>query len=408
MPTKRRQFLRRFLGWTGAAAGASATASAMPAQAASGPGGMPTGLGQLFLAREGKRRRSSSWNRTGKNADRVTVPPGGTATIADISGAGCIRHIWITISHAEEAYLRRLVLRAWWDGESEPSIETPIGDFFGVGHGRVSNYWSQPLNMVTGGRPESESRAAMNCFFPMPFSKGAKLTVENQGEEPTRALYFYVDYEEYDSLPANALRLHAQWRRANPTHSTLDLSDPNNNFQRTNDMVNLDGKHNYVICEATGRGHYVGCNVSIDHINPIPNFGWPGEGDDMIFIDGETKPSLIGTGTEDYFCAAWGYPGGHNSMPYHGISLAGPTTAPAPYSGKWTMYRYHVEDPVMFTKSIKVTIENGHGNVHANDYSSVGYWYQSEPHGKHPALLPVAQRLPISDRDSLRKYWKTF
>ena len=160
--------------------------------------------------------------------------------------------------------------------------------------------------------------------------------------------------------------------------------------------------------EAAGAGHYAGCNVSVDHINPIPGFGWFGEGDDMIFIDGEREPSLIGTGTEDYFCAAWGYPGGHNSMPYHGISLAGPTDGPAPYSGKWTMYRYHIEDPVMFTKSIKVTIENGHGNAHANDYSSVGYWYQSEPHAAFPALLPVEQRLPIGDRDSLRDFWKTF
>ena len=261
--------------------------------------------------------------------------------------------------------------------------------------------------MVTGGRPESESRAAMNCFFPMPFASGARLTVENQGEQQVRALYYYVDYEEYPGLPSDALRFHAQWRRENPTRATMDLSK-RANFQRTNEVVNLDGKYNYVILEAAGRGHYVGCNLSIDQINPIHNFGWFGEGDDMIFIDGEEKPTLVGTGTEDYFCAAWGYPGGHNSMPYHGISLAGPTDGPAPYSGKWTMYRYHIEDPVMFTRSIKVTIEHGHGNVEANDYSSVGYWYQTEPHAKFPALLPVDKRLPIPDRESLRKFWKTF
>ncbi len=409
MPAQRRTFLSRALGWTGLAAAAAAVptpaAANPPAAATAGPN--PSGLGNLFLARQGRRRRSSSWNRTGKNADRVTVDPGASATIADISGAGCIRHIWITINDREPDYLRRLVLRAWWDGEANPSVESPIGDFFGVGHGRVTNYWSQPLNMVTGGAPESQNRAAMNCFFPMPFARSARLAVENQGQEPVGALYYYVDYEDYDSLPDDALRFHSQWRREYPTTATLDLSQ-DHNFQRTNDVVNLDGKENYLIVEAEGRGHYVGCNLSIDHLNPIRNFSWFGEGDDMIFIDGEQSPSIIGTGTEDYFCAAWGYPGGHNSMPYHGISLAGPMNTPDIYSGKWTMYRYHVEDPVMFQKSIRVTIEHGHGNVHANDYSSVGYWYQTEPHRQFAALPPVDKRLPVPDRDSLREYWKTF
>jgi hypothetical protein len=151
----------------------------------------------------------------------------------------------------------------------------------------------------------------------------------------------------------------------------------------------------------------VGCNLSIDHINPVPNFSWFGEGDDMIFIDGDTKPTLYGTGTEDYFCMAFGYPSGQVSMPYHGISLAGPTEGIDSYSGKWTMYRFHVEDPMQFQKSIRVTIEHGHANVHADDYSSVAYWYQSEPHEPFPAILPVEKRLPISDVDSLRQYWRT-
>jgi hypothetical protein len=404
--TLRRQFLQ-FLGLGSAAAG---TASGATMQRGRGGNSvtMPSGLGQLFLARGGRRRRSSSWDRTGKNADRARVEPGATAAIAEISGAGCVRHIWITISDQELDYLRRLVLRAYWDGESTPSVESPIGDFFGVGHARVSNYWCLPLSMVTGGRPQSENRAAMNCFFPMPFGSGARLTVENQGREVVRALYYYVDYEEYGKLPADALRFHAQWRRQSPTKASINLGDRSKGFRPTNEIVNLDGKNNYVIFEAAGRGHYVGCNLSVDHFNPIPNFGWFGEGDDMIFIDGESSPSLVGTGTEDYFCAAWGYPGGFNSMPYHGISLAGPTDGPAPYSGKWTMYRYHIEDPVMFTKSLRVTIEHGHGNVHANDYSSVGYWYQTEPHGPFPSLLPVDERLPIPDRESLRRFWKTF
>lgn len=405
MPSQRRQFLTNALAWSGLAAGSGSVAAAAPAQASSA--GLPSGLGQLFRARAAKRRRASSWNQTGKNADRYPVPAGQTHTLADIKGAGCIRHIWITISTQEPDYLRRLILRAYWDGETSPSVETPIGDFFGVGHARATNYWSLPLNMVTGGQPAEQNRAAMNCFFPMPFSKSARITVENQGEQQVGSLYYYVDYEEYAGLPADALHFHAQWRRQNPTKASIDLSQTRN-FAETNEIVNLDGKGNYVIMEATGRGHYVGCNLSIDHINPIPNFSWFGEGDDMMYIDGEETPSIIGTGTEDYFCAAWGYPGGKNSMPYHGISLAGPMNPPSTYSGKWTMYRYHVEDPVMFEKSIKVTIEAGHGNCHANDYSSAGYWYQTEPHAAFPALPPVAQRLPIPERESLRQHWKTF
>ncbi len=408
MANLRRRFLARSLAclFTGLSVGAKQPAAAAPAPPLSLPG---TSLGDLMRPRMGRRRRASSWDRSGRNADRLQLAPGETVSIADIRGAGCIRHIWMTIASNEPAYLRRIVLRAYWDGEDEPSVETPVGDFFGVGHGRVSNFWSLPLNMVTGGRPEQENRAAMNCWFPMPFARSARITVQNEGKEQVRALYFYVDYEEYDQLPNDFLRFHAQWRRQYPTPPSVQIVDRSLNFAKVNELVNLDGRGNYVILEAEGRGHYVGCVLSIDHINPIPNFGWFGEGDDMIFIDGEPTPSLVGTGTEDYFCAAWGYPHGHNSMPYHGISLAGPTDdSAAPYSGKWTMYRFHIEDPIMFTRSIKVTIEHGHGNCHANDYSSVAYWYQTEPHAKFPPLPPVEQRLPIPDRESLRQYWKTF
>jgi hypothetical protein len=369
--------------------------------------GLRGGLDQLATPRPGRRRRSSSWDRSGKNADYFRVEPGATATLADIRGAGSIRHIWVTISHEESDYLRKLVLRAYWDGEGNPSVETPVGDFFGVGHARVSNYSSAPLNMVTGGKPQSENRAAMNSFFPMPFSRGARLTIENQGAKAVRALYFYVDYDELPSIEDRLLRFHAHWRRENPTTGTMNLSDRANGFLKTNEVVNLDGKNNYTILEAAGRGHYVGCVLSIDHINPIPNFGWFGEGDDMIFIDGEASPSLVGTGTEDYFCAAWGFPGGFNPMPCHGISLAGSQEGYTSYTGKWSMYRFHIEDPVMFEKSIKVTIEHGHGNVQSNDYSSVAYWYQTEPHRAFPPLPGVDKRLPLSDAESIRRYWNT-
>jgi hypothetical protein len=402
--SRRRSFLSRLFAGAGAAAAAGAAAQAQPR---GGAASLPGGLDQLFLARPGRRRRESSWDRTGKNADRYVVEPGQTHTLADIQGPGCVRHIWITISDQEPHYLRRLVLRAYWDGETSPSVECPVGDFFGVGHARVSNFWSMPLTMVTGGGAMRNQRAAMNCFFPMPFAKSARITIENQGAQPVGALYYYVDWESLPALPEGSLLFHAQWRRENPTRSALEQAQ-NTGFPRSNEIVNLDGKDNYTLLEATGRGHYVGCVLSIDHLDPIPGFPWFGEGDDMIFIDGEAMPSLIGTGTEDYFCAAWGYPGGFNPMPYHGISLAGPTEGPGAYSGKWTMYRFHIEDPVMFSKSIRVTIEHGHGNVHASDFSSVAYWYQTAPHAPFPPLPPVDARLPVPDDESLRSYMRNF
>jgi hypothetical protein len=188
--------------------------------------------------------------------------------------------------------------------------------------------------------------------------------------------------------------------------ATIDLAGPAGRTPLVHEQVNLDGRENYVLLEADGRGHYVGCVLSIDHLNPIPGFSWFGEGDDMIFIDGESwPPSLHGTGTEDYFGAAWGFPSGKYDGPYHGISLAGPTSGPLAYSGKWTIYRWHIEDPVCFERSIRVTIEHGHANCHANDYASVAYWYQREPHRPFPPLLTVGQRLPLPDQESLKRFW---
>jgi hypothetical protein len=394
----RRGFLRSLLSFGGAAV-ARPGLQAAPARAA-----LPSHLADICMAREGRSRRSSSWNRTGKNADRILIGAGETATIAEMKGAGCVQHIWMTVNSPEPDFLRRLVFRAWWDGETTPSIECPLGDFFGVGHARATNYWSMPLNMVTGPLAQRGGRAGMNCFFPMPFARGARMTVENQGAKPLNALYYYVDYVELPSVPDQALRFHAQWRRVNPTKPAAKFPDKDTLKKQAGQIVNLDGKENYVILEAKGRGHYVGCNVSVDNIDPLPGGGWFGEGDDMIFIDGEAMPSLVGTGTEDYFCAAWGYPGGHNSMPYHGISLAGSLEKDNLWAGKWTMYRYHLQDPILFTKSIKVTIEHGHGNIHADDYSSAGYWYQTEPHMTFPALLPVEKRLPIPDAESSKMF----
>jgi hypothetical protein len=379
-----------------------AAAAAQPRAGGTHPVDLPGGLSHLHLQRKARRRRASSTDVTGGNADGYPLQAGETKVMMDVRGAGCIRHIWFTLHSLEEHYLRKCVLRMWWDGEEHPSVEAPVGDFFGVGHAAIANYWSLPMNTNTGGDSVERHRMGMNCFFPMPFGKGARITVENQGEKPLRSVYWYVDYEEYPNLPENALRFHASWKRENPFAAAHDITKP-----PKEGAFNKDGKRNYVILDARGEGHYVGCNLSVDHLNPHRGFSWFGEGDDMIFVDGEEMPSIVGTGTEDYFCYAWGYPGGLSSTPYHGVTVVGALEGKQIYSGKWTMFRFHVEDPVQFEKSIKVTIESGHANVHANDVASTAYWYQREPHARFAALLPVEKRLPIPEWESLRSFWRT-
>ncbi|MDI7277683.1 MAG: DUF2961 domain-containing protein [Anaerolineae bacterium] len=374
---------------------------------------MPTGtttLRSLLYPRDAASKRASSWDRTGGNKDSIAIPRGEVGTLAEIAGPGCINHIWFTVWCPDRLYLRKLLLRMYWDGEPTPSVESPLGDFFGVGHGVVSHYWSLPLNMVTGPRAERWNTAAMNCFFPMPFSRGARVEIANECDEDVQAFYYYIDYEAYPAPADDLLRFHAQWRRENPTQGAIDPHAVSRD--EVMGLVNVGGQGNYVILEAEGRGHYVGCNLSIDHINPVPTITWFGEGDDMIFIDGEEwPPSLHGTGTEDYFCSAWDYPAGKHCTPYHGVSLAGKWLALEndvfSYAGKWTMYRFHIEDPVRFARSIRVTIEHGHANWHSNDYSSVAYWYQTEPHRPFAPIVPVDERLPIPERESLKRYFQT-
>jgi hypothetical protein len=190
-------------------------------------------------------------------------------------------------------------------------------------------------------------------------------------------------------------RFHAQWRRVNPTPG---WADPAVRWEGNPEVMreawatpNLDGANNYVILEAEGMGHYVGCHLDIDCFSRQAN-DWYGEGDDMISIDGEPLPSLNGTGTEDYFNTAFA-PKQEYSAPYHGVILYQGTDDWG-WRGKNTVYRYHVEDPIFFTRSIRVTIEHGHANKLSNDYSSTAYWYQTEPHLPFPPLLPVEERLP--------------
>lgn len=363
-----------------------------------------TTLKSLVQARSARTRRCSSYDVTGGNRDFWTIPVGETAVLADIQGAGCITHIWFTIGSPDRYYLRHLVLRMYWDGEEYPSVECPVGDFFNVGHGIAASNASMPLTTVASREAERKlgGAMAMNSYWQMPFAAGARITVTNEGTDPVNSFYFYVDFEEYASLPPDTLRFHAQWRRENPTRGVRgDLTAQGLNYWRLQDastgedVKNTDGAENYVILEAEGAGHYVGCNLSVDNIDPTPDgLTWWGEGDDMIFIDGEEMPSLVGTGSEDYFCHAWGmHPYGY---PYAGTSLH-EHDPEHPGRHKCTSYRFHIEDPVCFTRSIRVTIEHGHANLQNNDYSSTAYWYQTEPHKPFPPLPPAVARRPRPD-----------
>lgn len=340
-------------------------------------------LDHLATLREGRSRRISSWDQTGRNRDCWTIPSQETVTLADISGAGVIRHLWFTISCEDPLYLRKAVVRMFWDGMDRPSVEAPVGDFFGVGHAKVASYQCAVLNMSAN--VGQDRHAAMNCFFPMPFSDGAKITVENECAVPIRSWYFYVDYEELDALPDNQARFHALWRRENPCPPPTHLSDPND------PEVNLTDADNYLLLEAEGRGHYVGCNLSIHNLYG----GWWGEGDDMIMVDGQKwPPDLHGTGSEDYFAQAWGSQP-HNAFLYNGVSYhAGPHNG---FNERITVYRYHVCDPIIFHRSLRVSIEHGHANDRCDDYSSVAYWYQTLPHKPFPAFPKVEERLPRPD-----------
>jgi hypothetical protein len=320
--------------------------------------------------RDYKCRRSSSWDTTGGNADFRPVDPGASLTLLDVKGPGVITHIWFTINSDDHMHLKNLVLRAWWDGESSPSIEAPIGDFYGLMLGEYFTYQSALLTVAPV--------KALNAYFEMPFASAAKITITNQGSQRTDNLYFAIDYVTLPSLPEGIGRFHAQYRQSAPPKATVDNWQYNWD-KSVNDIKNLKGESNYVYLEATGRGHFVG----VTHAVQQNQEGWFGEGDDMIFIDGDELPTINGTGTEDYFNGAWDF----NGQPFAYLHNGAPYIVDAErIGGRYCLYRWHTESPITFEKSIKVTIEHGHGNHRSDNFYSTAYWYQTEPHAAFPAL----------------------
>lgn len=332
----------------------------------------------LARLRSYKTLRSSSWDRSGGNNDSVPVEAGGTATLLDVTGAGVVTHLWFTINSRDPMHLKNLVLRAWWDGEATPSVETPVGDFFGLGLGEYFVYQSALLAVAP--------IKALNAYFKMPFATSARITVTNEGTQRTDNFYFAVDYVTVPELPGDLGRFHAQYRQAAPCKGWTD-NWTNEYVAAINDKKNLSGEGNYVFLEAQGRGHFVG----VTHAVLQNQDGWFGEGDDMIFIDGDSKPTINGTGTEDYYNGAWdfgkeAFGNQHQGAPY--------MVDPERIGGRYCLYRWHTESPITFEKSIRVTIEHGHANHRSDNFFTTAFWYQTEPHAAFPALPGPEARVP--------------
>jgi len=340
------------------------------------------GLGSLFLLSDEETRSISAENPTGepgkgamsvpeespssdlgkgwKVRPCITLPAESITTLADIEGPGRIQHIWITV---DPKAFRDSVIRFYWDGEKTPSIEVPLGDFFALGHALRYKVNSLPVAVNPSG--------GMNCYWPMPFEKGARITIENRRWEDIGGFFYQITYALGD-VPENSAYLHAQWRRSVtprdcPRHTILDGIE--------------------------GRGHYVGTFMAWTQLAN----GWWGEGEIKFYIDDDGEhPTICGTGTEDYFGGAWGF-GDTFSTPFLGYPLWRKEPGEVPKHG---LYRWHVMDPIRFSRKLRVTIQalgwwpNHRFQPLADDIASVGYWYQTEPHGAFPALPTLAECFP--------------
>ncbi|MBI5706867.1 MAG: DUF2961 domain-containing protein [Armatimonadetes bacterium] len=362
---------------------------------------------------QGKSKRETSTFRMGKdgkydrtaptttdllehsNRDNFRVNPGETHVLMDAKGPGVITHIWMTFLGPERqdwakqgsANHQEMLLRIYWDGSKKPAVEAPVGDFFASCFGRRDQVISLPVVLEDGD--------SYNCFWHMPFRKSARIEIINQSEKPISLLYYNIDWIKRDRIPNDTPYFHAQYRQEYPVENGKD----------------------YTILETTGKGHYVGTVLAVRTRSP----SWFGEGDERIYIDGEKEPSIQGTGTEDYFLSAWGLK--TTTTPYFGV----------PYFDQWgivgghtSAYRWHLNDPIVFEKGIKVTIEHWgwispdenkenramSWNEREDDFSSVAFWYQTgestfaarAPDAK-ARKLPSLERVTVAAKDFLDSHF---
>ena len=352
--------------------------------------GIGSGMGNLFRLSDAKTRSISPENFTGekgkggmadsKNEERnvanarhaardlgqgwkvnpfIIINPEETFTLAEIDESGCIQHIWMTPT----GNWRYSILRIYWDDEKEPSVECPVGDFFGMGWGEYAHLNSLAVCVNPG--------SAFNCYWQMPFRKKCKITMENLADTPMR-LYYQIDYC-LTEVPEDAGYFHAQFRRTNP----------------------VPYKDVYTIVDGIkGKGHYVGTYMAWQ----VNNNRWWGEGEIKFFMDGDKQfPTICGTGTEDYFCGSYNFDRGGKyiefSTPYAGLHQVITPDGTYRANQRFGMYRWHITDPIRFEKDLKVTIQDLGWRAdrrylaQRSDISSVAFWYQQEPHKIFPKLL---------------------
>ncbi|HEV8610565.1 MAG TPA: DUF2961 domain-containing protein [Thermoanaerobaculia bacterium] len=343
--------------------------------AAAGLAQQPVDLLRLPEPKDFRALRSSSNNPDWESNDDSKRPiPGETITLADLTGPGVVTHIWLTVAANEYGWPRLLRLRIYYDGSATPSVDAPMGDFFAVGHG-----FERPVESLVI-RASSEGRSR-NSYWPMPFEKSCRITVTNEGRRRVSNLYYHVDWKKVRALPADTGYFHARYRQAVPS----------------------SGGRPYEVLAVRGRGHYVGTVYSVVQAEA----GWFGEGDDYISVDGEKKPSIEGTGTEDYFNDAWGLR--VDSGPYAGASVAEGTGL----GSRMTAYRWHLTDPIPFVSSLKFVFEhkgwtfNPDGSVKSASgertdlISSVAYWYQVGIAKDQPDPPYGAARLPQGNAEQI-------
>jgi len=288
----------------------------------------------------------------------IRIQSGETVTLAEISGSGAIQHIWMTPT----GNWRYSVIRMYWDDEAEPSVECPVGDFFCMGWGEYSPLSSLAVCVNPG--------SAFNCYWPMPFRKKCRITMENLNDAEAMTLYYQIDYT-LTEVPSDAGYFHAQFRRTNPNTTSV-----------------------YTIADGIkGKGQFVGVYLAWG----VNNNGWWGEGEIKFYIDGDNKfPTICGTGTEDYFCGSYNFDrnGKYTEFctPYSGLVQVIRPDGTYKSQQRFGLYRWHIADPIRFEKDLKITIQDlgwhqgGRYLQQQSDISSVCFWYQANPHEPYPKL----------------------
>ncbi len=327
---------------------------------AKGKGGMATDGTGARAARD----LGQGW----KISPSLVLSPASTVTLAEINEPGAIQHLWMT-THPQ--HWRRLVLRAYWDAEESPSVETPLGDFFANGWCERCNVNSLPIVVNPAG--------GMNSYWEMPFRQCARLTIENIGPEEA-VLYYQVDYT-LTEVPADVAYFHAQWHRSNPL-----------GYRQVHTL--LDG--------VRGKGHYVGTYLAWQ----ANSTGWWGEGEIKFYLDGDQEfPTICGTGTEDYFGGAWNFEHPRGEYGVYSTAFLGMPQVIKPdglyhSQQRFGMYRWHIMDPIRFEQDLRVTIQalgwrsGGRYLPLQDDIASVAFWYQNEPHMAY-TVLPHVDALEI-------------